>query len=118
MLNKLCSDMIDNAYSTLIEGNHPLRKAAFDFICKMTVSVGSINTRLQFIQNLRGMLHFENTKSSEKQIMFLKFCNYVLPILPQRFVKQHLLEDMLKHAVQHVAVENLEVYKTLVQSQI
>ena len=64
------------------------------------------------------MLHFENTKSSEKQIMFLKFCNYAMSVLPQKFIKQHLLEDILKHAVHHVQIENLDIYKTLIQSQI
>jgi len=50
-------------------------------------------------------LYFEYTKSSEKQIQYLKFLNYIMPHFTIKFFKQHFLEDMLQHACHHFNVD-------------
>ena len=66
MLNKICMEFIDNAFNLMTEGIQPIRQASLDFICKMTVSIGSTSMRLQLMQQMRDTLYFECTKSSEK----------------------------------------------------
>lgn len=46
MLNKICMEFIDNAFTLMTEGIQPVRQASLDFICKMTVSIGSTSMRL------------------------------------------------------------------------
>jgi septum formation inhibitor MinC len=118
MLNRLCIDMIENAFSFLINGFHQVREAAFQFICKMVVSIASTPMRLQLLSQIKELLNFEFTKSSQKQILYLRFCNYVLPVFTKRFVTIHLLEDILKHACRHVNLQQLEVFQSLMEMQI
>mmetsp|Transcript_16750 Transcript_16750/g.28451 ORF Transcript_16750/g.28451 Transcript_16750/m.28451 type:complete len:735 (+) Transcript_16750:1120-3324(+) len=115
MLNKLCVELIDNAFNCMLNGFHPVRHAAFAFICKMVASIASSQTRLQFINQMRQFLYFENTRSSERQIFYLKFCGYLMSLCTVKFIRQHLLEDVLKHAAQHVDIEDLEVFRSLQQ---
>jgi len=45
MLNKLCIDIIEDAFDQMLEGVYQVRLVAHEFICKMIVSIASSNTR-------------------------------------------------------------------------
>ena len=87
--------MIDDAFAHMADGVFKVRRGAHDFICKMIVSIASSVTRHQLIIQMRKKLFFEFTRSSEKQIMYLKFCNYVMPHFTPKFFKQMLLDDLI-----------------------
>lgn len=41
---------------------------------------------------------FESTKSSKQQIMFLDFCNQIMPYFTSKQYKAMFLQDLIKHA--------------------
>ena len=97
MLNHLCAKMTDVAFDLLLKGVHPLRQCSLALICQFALNIASSMKRHEYIARMRDSLFFERTRLSWKQILYIDFCNKVMPGLGVKFFKQQLLPDLMKH---------------------
>ena len=97
MLNKLCVDTIDHAFEQMLNGFYQVRYAALDYICKFVINIASRVKRQQYIAEIRQNLYFEFTKSSQKQKMYLMFCNQLIPAFSAKMFKPQILGDLMNH---------------------
>jgi hypothetical protein len=98
MINKICVEITPNAFENMMGGVYQVRYAALNFIAKMTSSIASTVKRNQYISQMKQCLMFESTKSSKQQIMYLDFCNQIMPYFTSKQYKAMFLQDLIKHA--------------------
>lgn len=96
-LNHLCAKMVDVAFDLLLKGVHPLRQCSLTLICQFVLNIASSMKRQEYIARMRDSLFFERTRLSWKQILYIDFCNKVMPGVGVKFFKQQLLPDLMKH---------------------
>ena len=79
MLNRITRSFIKNLLKMVKFGAFKVKEAAVSLISRFLVNVPSSAKKQQIMMSLRDDLHFENTRSSTKQIMYLKILNQILP---------------------------------------
>lgn len=97
-LNFLCGQLFETTFNILLQGAAPLRNCSLRLLSNFVINIASSVKRQEYFQKIKENFFFEKTKSSWKQIIYLEFCNMIMPFVSLKFVKQQMLPDLLKHA--------------------
>lgn len=79
MLNKLAVELLEGAFDQLVYGAFHVKDQSLLLISRITNTIASAPKRAEIMQEMKSRFHFENTKSSAKQITYLKFMDEIIP---------------------------------------
>lgn len=108
MFNKISFGVLPNLLSQIKSGPKFVQEEAFFLFARIISMMASSVKRNQLLNDFKSIYFFENTKSSFKQILYIKLMNTVITNSSIKSFKSNHLADFMKHANLNELKENLQ----------
>lgn len=98
MFNKIAYSLLPNLQLMIKDGPKYVQEEAFYLFARILTMIASSVKRNQLLSDFKKNFSFFNTKSSVKQVLFIRLMNIVIKNSSIKSFKSNHLQDFLKHA--------------------